>query len=295
MREDGRQRQDGMTYSELADSAVSRLKAAGFEEARSDIRHLLLHVSGMTLAALLCDGAREVPKEQAQRFYELLEHRIQHRPVQYITGEQEFYGLKFLVRPGVLIPRPETELLTEAVIRSSAGKRVLDLCTGSGCIAVTVAKLGAPEFTAASDCSEPALRTARENAALHGVEITFFQGDLLEPVTGKYDIIVSNPPYICSGVIDGLMPEVRDFEPRPALDGGEDGLYFYRRICREAKGHLRKDGRLMFEIGYDQGREVAELLLAEGYREVEVKKDYAGLDRMVFAVLPDQNKENNNV
>lgn len=284
-----------MTYSELADSAVSRLKAAGFEEARSDVRHLLLHVSGMTLAALLCDGAREVPKEQAQRVYELLEQRIQHRPVQYITGEQEFCGLKFLVRPGVLIPRPETELLTEAVIRSSAGKRVLDLCTGSGCIAVTVAKLGAPEFTAASDCSEPALRTARENAALHGVEITFFQGDLLEPVTGKYDIIVSNPPYICSGVIDGLMPEVRDFEPRPALDGGEDGLYFYRRICREAKGHLRKDGRLMFEIGYDQGRAVAELLLAEGYREIEVKKDYAGLDRMVFAVLPDQNKENNNV
>lgn len=295
MREDGRQGQDGMTYSELADSGVSRLKEAGFEEARMDVRHLLLHVSGKNPVVLLCDGAEEVPEEQVQSFYRLLEQRMQHMPVQYITGEQEFCGLKFLVRPGVLIPRPETELLAEAVIRDSAGKRVLDLCTGSGCIAVAVAVLGTPEFTAATDCSEQALQTARENAALHSAEITFFQGDLLESVTGEYDIIVSNPPYICSGVIDGLMPEVRDFEPRPALDGGEDGLYFYRRICREAKGYLRKNGRLLLEIGYDQGRAVEDLLLAEGYQEIEVKKDYAGLDRMVFAVLPDKNKENDNV
>lgn len=284
-----------MTYSELADSGISRLKEAGFEEARMDVRHLLLHVSGKNPVALLCDEAEEVPEEQVQSFYRLLEQRMQHMPVQYITGEQEFCGLKFLVRPGVLIPRPETELLAEAVIRDSAGKRVLDLCTGSGCIAVAVAVLGTPGLTAAADCSEEALRTARENAVLHSAEITFFQGDLLEPVTGEYDIIVSNPPYICSGVIDGLMPEVRDFEPRPALDGGEDGLYFYRRICREAKGYLRKNGRLLLEIGYDQGRAVEELLLAEGYQEIEVKKDYAGLDRMVFAVLPDKNKENDNV
>lgn len=284
-----------MTYSELADSGVSRLKEAGFEEARSDVRHLLLYVSGMSLATLLCDGAREVPKEQERQFYRLLEQRLRHMPVQYITGEQEFCGLRFLVGPGVLIPRPETELLAEEAVRRSAGKRVLDLCTGSGCIAVTVAVLGTPELTAAADCSEEALRTARENAALHGVELTFFQGDLLEPVTGEYDVIVSNPPYICSGVIDGLMPEVRDFEPRPALDGGEDGLYFYRRICREAKGYLRRNGSLLLEIGYDQGSAVAGLLLVEGYREIEVKKDYAGLDRMVFAVLPDKNKENDNV
>lgn len=284
-----------MTYSELADNGVSRLMAAGFEEARTDVRRLLLYVSNMSPVELLCNGKEEVPEEQMRHFAELLKQRVRHVPVQYITGEQEFCGLPFRVRPGVLIPRPETELLAEAVFALSAGKRVLDMCTGSGCIAVAVSKLGAPEFMAAADCSETALQTARENAALHGADITFFQGDLFEPVTGEYDIIVSNPPYIRTGVIDGLMPEVRDFEPHLALDGREDGLYFYRKICREAKKFLRRDGRLMFEIGHDQAGEVADLLEKEEYQEITVKKDYAGLDRMVFAVRPDKNKENKDV
>ncbi|MCH5274030.1 MAG: peptide chain release factor N(5)-glutamine methyltransferase [Lachnospiraceae bacterium] len=284
-----------MTYSELTDSGVLRLKEEGFTEARTDVRQILMYVGGMNLAELLFDGAKEVPKEQELHFWKLLEQRMRHMPVQYMTGEQEFCGLKFRIRPGVLIPRPETELLAEEVFKRSAGKRVLDLCTGSGCIAVTVSKLGAPEFTAASDVSETALRTAEENAALNGADITFFQGDLFETVTGEYDIIVSNPPYIKTGVINGLMPEVKEFEPHLALDGGEDGLVFYRRICKEAKKFLRQNGRLMFEIGHDQGREVSDLLESENYREIEIKKDYAGLDRMVFAVWPDKNKENKDV
>lgn len=275
-----------MTYSELVAAGTEKLSAAGFEEARTDVRDLVFYVCGMDFMALLRDGANEVPKEQEQRFFELLSERMKHVPVQYLTGEQEFCGLKFSVRPGVLIPRPETELLAEAVFQCSDGKRVLDMCTGSGCIAITVAKLGRPSFVAASDYSEAALSIARENAKLQEAEVTFFHGDLFESVEGTYDIIVSNPPYIKSEVVDGLMSEVRDFEPRMALDGKEDGLYFYRRICAEAKAHLNPGGRLMFEIGYDQGETVPKLLKEEGYTEIEVKKDYAGLDRMVFAIWP---------
>lgn len=275
-----------MTYSELVAAGVEKLSEAGFEEARTDVRDLVFYVCGMDFMALLRDGANEVPTEQEQRFFELLSERMKHVPVQYLTGEQEFCGLKFAVRPGVLIPRPETELLAEAVFQNSVGKRVLDMCTGSGCIAITVAKLGDPSFVAASDYSVGALSIARENAGSQEAEVTFFHGDLFESVEGMYDIIVSNPPYIKSEVVDGLMSEVRDFEPRMALDGKEDGLYFYRRICAEAKAHLTPGGRLMFEIGYDQGETVPKLLAEEGYTEIEVKKDYAGLDRMVFAVWP---------
>lgn len=280
-----------MTYSELVAAGVKILSEAGFEEARTDVRALVFYVSGMDFMTLLRDGSLQVPKEQEVRFFDLLEERMKHVPVQYIIGEQEFCGLRFLVRPGVLIPRPETELLAEAVFQASSGKRVLDLCTGSGCIAVTVAKLGSPAFVAATDYSLDALSVAKENALLQNVEVTFFHGDLFESVEETYDIIVSNPPYIKSEVIETLMPEVREYEPRLALDGAEDGLYFYRRICAEAKAYLNPGGRLLFEIGHDQGPEVAGLLSAAGYSEIEIKKDYAGLDRMVFAVLPDGNKE----
>ena len=280
-----------MTYSEMMTDGVKLLSDAGFSDASSDVRYLLFFACGMEWTSFFRDGASEVPEEQRESFYAMLERRMKHEPVQYITGEQEFCGLRFYVQPGVLIPRPETELLAEAVFRESAGKRVLDMCTGSGCIAITVAKLGAPAFTAASDFSGDALGVAKKNAELLNADVTFFQGDLFENVEGMYDIIVSNPPYIESKVVDELMPEVRDFEPRMALDGTEDGLLFYRRICARAKEYLVQGGRLMFEIGHDQGKTVPEILLAEGYVSVDVKKDYAGLDRMVFAVWPGADKE----
>lgn len=280
-----------MTYSELVADGVKRLTDAGFEEARTDVRALLFSACDMDFMTLLRDGAMQVPKEQEQRFLEMLQERLKHVPVQYITGEQEFCGLRFCVQPGVLIPRPETELLAEAVFRESSGKRVLDMCTGSGCIAITVAKLGQAAFVAASDYSGDALAIARKNAELQEADVTFCQGDLFENVEGTYDIIVSNPPYIKSSVVDELMPEVREYEPRLALDGTEDGLLFYRRICAEAKAFLVSGGRLMFEIGHDQGETVPDILLTEGYVSIEVKKDYAGLDRMVFAVWPGDNKE----
>lgn len=280
-----------MTYSELMTLGVQMLTDAGFEEARTDAKILLFSVCDMDFMTFLRDGMLPASKQQEECYFKALEERKKHKPVQYIIGEQEFCGLKFCVRPGVLIPRPETELLSEAVFRNADGKRVLDMCTGSGCIAVTVAKLGNPSFVAASDFSTDALEIARENACLQDVQVAFYQGDLFETVEGMYDIIVSNPPYIRSKVIKDLMPEVRDYEPRLALDGTEDGLYFYRRICGEAKQFLNPEGRLMFEIGHDQGTEVSALLSEEGYTAIEVKKDYAGLDRMVFAVWPGDNKE----
>ena len=280
-----------MTYSELMTIGVEVLTKAGFEEAKTDVRILLFSACETDFMTFLRDGALPVPKHQQERFFDFLEERKKHKPVQYIIGEQEFCGLKFCVRPGVLIPRPETELLSEEVFRNADGKRVLDMCTGSGCIAVTVAKLGKPSLVAASDYSADALEIAKENAARQEVQVTFYQGDLFETVEGVYDIIVSNPPYIKSKVVEELMPEVREYEPRMALDGTEDGLYFYRRICGEAKRFLSAGGRLMFEIGHDQGEEVSALLLGEGYTTIEVKKDYAGLDRMVFAVWPGDNKE----
>ena len=280
-----------MTYSELMAAGVRMLTDAGFEEACTDARALLFYVCGMDFMSFLRDGMLVVPMEQEERFFGFVSERMKHVPVQYIIGEQEFCGLCFCVQPGVLIPRPETELLAEAVFKDSAGKRVLDMCTGSGCIAITVAKLGTPDFVAASDYSGDALAVAEKNAKLLQAEVTFFKGDLFENVEGMYDIIVSNPPYIKSEVIAELMPEVRDFEPRLALDGTEDGLLFYRRIGTDAKRYLVPGGRLMFEIGHDQGTDVAELLASAGYTKIEVKQDYAGLDRMVFAVWPGDNKE----
>ena len=280
-----------MTYSELMADGVKALADAGFDEARTDVRILLFHACELDFMTFLRDGALPVPEKQEEEFRIMLTRRMNHEPVQYITGEQEFCGLKFFVQPGVLIPRPETELLAEAVFTESAGKRILDMCTGSGCLAVTVAKLGNPAFTAASDYSSEALAVAKKNAEVLDAAVTFFQGDLFENVKGTYDIIVSNPPYIKSKVIEELMPEVKAYEPRIALDGTEDGLLFYRRIVTDAKEFLVPGGRLMFEIGHDQGDEVSLLLAEERYASVEVRKDYAGLDRMVFAVWPGDNKE----
>lgn len=280
-----------MTYSEMMADGVRLLSDAGFPEARTDVRALLFHVCGMDFMSFLRDGELQVSDEQEEEFRTMLRRRMNYEPVQYIIGEQDFCGLHFWVQPGVLIPRPETELLAEEVFRQSKGKRVLDMCTGSGCIAITVAKFGAPAFIAASDYSAEALTVAKKNAELLDAEVTFFQGDLFETVEGTYDIIVSNPPYIRSSAVDELMPDVRDYEPRMALDGRSDGVLFYRRICSEAKAYLVPGGRLLFEIGHDQGETVPEILETEGYSSIEVKKDYAGLDRMVFAVWPGVNKE----
>lgn len=273
-----------MTYWEWQKNAAYLLTAAGIEDAETEARLLVMQVGKMDgLMAYFDRKNQPVSEGERALLDEMLEKRQSHVPLQYLFGEQEFYGLPFFVDESVLIPRPETELLLEAVLKESEGKRVLDLCTGSGCLAIGTAKLGKPAFVAASDLSEAALDTAKRNAKRNDVSITFFQGDLFENVIGSYDIIVSNPPYIKKEDMRQLMPEVREHEPMMALCGGEDGLDFYRRIATEAKPFLKEGGRLMMEIGYDQGEALLQLLTAQGYHEVEIRKDYAGLDRMAFA------------
>lgn len=226
----------------------------------------------------------KIPAEVMERFCEVLNRRKTHLPVQYITGQTNFMGLEFMVTPDVLIPRPETELLTEMVIKASKGKSVLDLCTGSGCIAVSLAVLGNCKQVSAADISEKALSVARYNAKAHQSGIHWYCGDLFAPLGAeRFDIIVSNPPYIPTGEITGLMSEVRDYEPHLALDGSGDGLEFYRRIAREAGDHLTPDGELFLEIGCEQGKEVEKLLSGAGFSSITIHRDYSGLDRMVHA------------
>lgn len=273
-----------MTYWEWQKNAVQQLASTGIEDAENEARLLVMQVGKMDGLMMYFERKNQpVSDEERVLLDDMLEKRKKHVPLQYLFGEQEFYGLTFFVDESVLIPRPETELLLEAVLKESEGKRVLDLCTGSGCLAVGTAKLGKPAFVAASDLSEAALDTAKKNARQNDVTVEFFHGDLFENVIGTYDIIVSNPPYIKKEDVRQLMPEVREHEPMMALCGGEDGLDFYRRIGKEAKSFLSEDGLLMMEIGYDQGEALFRLLTDEGYKEVEIRKDYAGLDRMAFA------------
>ena len=204
----------------------------------------------------------------------------------YIVGETEFMGLKFKVNSSVLIPRQDTETLVEEALKVvRPGMRVLDLCTGSGCVIVSILHNVSDVEGYAVDISKQALNVAKENARLNDVPVLFEHSDLFDHVTGTFDVIVSNPPYICTDEIAKLMPEVRDFEPMEALDGKEDGLYFYRKIIGQCKQYLNPEGHLLFEIGYDQGQKVSALMREIGFHDVQVIKDLARKDRVVTGML----------
>ena len=272
----------------LADGA-KMLAQAGIDEAELDARYILEYITGLNSAQYFIHSEDIIEKNKAEEFFRLIERRSKRIPLSYVIGTRDFFGLTFKVDENVLIPEQETELLVEEVIKHSEGKSVLDMCTGSGCIAISIALFGKPSKVAASDISEKALEVARENAkSLKAGEISFIQGDMFENVTDKFDIIVSNPPYIETGEIDELMPEVRDYIPRLALDGDIDGLKFYRIISKEAVKKLNKNGRIFYEIGYNQSRAVASILLENGFTDVKIMKDYSGLDRIVMAKLDEK-------
>lgn len=284
-----------MTLQQLLREGADTLREAGIEEFELDARYLLLEAFHMDEVHFLMERNQQLlpdPLCEAgeKRYRELTARRSQRIPLQYLCGSQEFMGLTFLVNPSVLIPRQDTETLVELVLKEQTGqdKRILDMCTGSGCIAVSLKRLGGYDQVAAVDLSEEALKTADGNARFNDVEIEFIKSDLfsaLEPAKHQYDVIVSNPPYIRSQMIDGLSPEVRDHEPRIALDGMEDGLYFYRRLASGCGQYLAEGGMVYFEIGFDQAKEVCSLLESAGYESIEVVKDGPGLDRVVKAVL----------
>ena len=267
-----------MIYKEGAET----LEHAGIPDAKLDAWYLLEYVTGISRASYFGDPKREVPKEQAESYREVILRRAGHIPLQHITGEQEFMGYSFLVNPDVLIPRQDTETLTEEALKfTEPGMKVLDLCTGSGCILISLMKKCHGLTGTCCDISEKALKTARENGRRLQVEASWIQIDLFEQISERFDLIVSNPPYIRTGVIEELQEEVRLHDPWIALDGKKDGLYFYRRIIAESTGYIRDNGALMFEIGHDQAEDVVRLMEEAGYTQIRVKKDLAGLDRVV--------------
>lgn len=276
-----------MNYREAFETGKGALAAAGIEEAELDARLLLEEICGTDRNTLLVHGDRNVTEEELAQYKEMLEKRSAHIPLQQIIGRQSFMGLDFYVDENVLIPRQDTELLVEEALQElHDGMRILDMCTGSGCILLSLLKYSNDCEGIGADISEKALKVAERNRVQLGLEnAAFIRSDLFEAVEGKFDLLVSNPPYICSDVIDTLMPEVREHEPRQALDGSADGLHFYRRILADCRAYLKPGGMLLFEIGYDQGEAVKRLMEENGFLEVEVKKDYGGLDRVVLGTL----------
>ena len=267
-----------------------QLELSGVPDADLDAWYLLEFVTGISKARYYGNPEAGMEEEEVLRYRDVIRQRAERIPLQHITGEQEFMGFSFQVDKHVLIPRQDTETLVEEALGVLKPKmKILDLCTGSGCILLSLLKLGEKQGIAGlkgtgADISREALKVAEENGRrleIPGDQLAWVRGDLFEKLEGPFDLLVSNPPYIPSGELSGLQEEVRLHDPALALDGHEDGLYFYRRIAAEAGKYLRDGAYLMLEIGWDQGEAVSTLLEVAGYREVKVKKDLSGNDRVV--------------
>jgi len=268
--------------------AVSFLSENEIDTAKNDAYVLLEHILNMDRIQLMLHMSEEIKKDKLQEYFKVLELRAQGYPLQYLVGRQEFMSLDFKVTPDVLIPRPETELLVETAIALAEQypypPKVVDVCTGSGCIIISICYYFKEGVYLASDISPYALEVARENALRHEMQdkIGFLEADLLDnPAFSSSDIIVSNPPYIATNEIAGLQREILGHEPHLALDGGPDGLDIYRKLIAQAYARLNQNGWLLVEIGWDQGNAVAELFLARGFNNIDIIKDYPGKDRIV--------------
>ncbi len=281
-----------MNYSELYEDGTRKLSAAGISEAALDARLLLEFITGHDRNTLLAHPDTPVSDADALKYRELIAKRSSHIPLWHLTGECEFMGLSFIVSDKVLIPRQDSECLVEEAMRyTSDGADILDLCTGSGCLLLSLMHYKNGCRGIGVDISADAIDVARSNMArieesggLNGGSAEFICGDMYDALNGlnrKYDIIISNPPYIRSSVIPTLMPEVRDHDPLIALDGGDDGLIFYRRIAEGAASYLARDGRIFLEIGYDQADDVTRIFSEAGFADIEVVKDYSGNDRVI--------------
>ena len=272
------------SYKEILEFGSEKLKKSEIAEAELDAWYLLEDVSGLSRADYFLHSNDKIGKDKAEEFLKLIERRSGRIPLSYVLGTRDFMGFTFKVNENVLIPEQETELLVEETIRYCKGMKVLDLCTGSGCIGISMSLLGEPLSVTMADISGKALEVAMENAARLGANnVNFVEGNLFENINEKYDILVSNPPYIETGIIENLQPEVRNYIPRLALDGDEDGLKFYKNISKMAPNYLNKNARIFYEIGYNQSKAVSDILLENGFTDIRAAKDYAGLDRIVMA------------
>lgn len=299
-----------MTYGEVYREGKRELQEAGIRDFDVDARILFEQATGMNRGQLFLIEKDELPSAAQESFFELIEKRKKHLPVQLLTGTALFFGYPFFVNGDVLIPRPDTEILVEEALtvlkrlekkrkdekkkiekeQETASLRILDLCTGSGCVLLSLMKELEKEsirvLGTASDLSERALKVAKENAARLELKVDFQKGDLFSPFEKKkFHLITANPPYIRSDQIDGLDPEVRDHDPHLALDGGSDGLYFLQKIAGQAKTHLEEGGYLLMEMGFDQGEAMQKAFSLEGYQDIRIVKDLAGMDRVVIGRL----------
>lgn len=283
------------TYRELYEEGRRILEQAGLPDAALDARFLLEEVCGTNLQTLLVFPEKKVTEEEVNQYRAFIQRRKDREPTAMILGEWDFMGLTFRLNKSTLIPEQDTEVLVETALEElkrrglgEAPLRILDLCTGSGCILLSLLHKLRNAGGLGTDLSEEALEAARENAVRLGSQerAAFRQGDLWEPVGDeRFDLIVSNPPYVPTEVIPTLEPEVRCGEPYAALDGGEDGLVFYRRIMREAAGHLKPSGIIIVESGFDEAPQIAALMQEQKLRGIRTVKDYGGLDRVVLGTL----------
>ena len=271
------------TIRTVLDWTRAYLAEKGVENARRETEWLLAAALGMDRVGLYVNFDKPLTEQELATCREMVGRRARREPLQYILGTQEFMGLDFLVTPAVLIPRHDTEVLVEeALRRASAAKRVLDIGVGSGCIAVALAKALTGAQVSGVDSSPEALHLAKQNAERNGVPITLLHGSLFEPVGDEiFDLIVSNPPYIPTADLDTLQPEVKEFEPAGALDGGLDGLDFYRAIIPAAPAHLVSGGWLVVEVGIGQAKAVAKVFAESGFQDCFTAKDPAGIERVV--------------
>ncbi len=285
-----------ITFGHMLEVGIHRLEEAKIADAKRDAETLLLYLEKADRTFLYVHRNDATDEYRADAYFSLIDRRAAGEPLQYILGSQEFMGLNFAVNPSVLIPRQDTETLVELALKRAGEKKrslsILDMCCGSGAIAVSMAHFLPKAKITACDISPEALEVARGNAARNGLNgrIEFRESDLFFMTKRKktvrikdsFDMILSNPPYIPTQDIDTLQTEVRDHEPIKALDGGSDGLDFYRRIAEDAFGSLKKDGLMFLEIGCDQAEAVTSLLRGAGYySEIEVHKDLTGLDRVI--------------
>jgi len=278
-----------MKIKELLNEGVRRLAEAGIEEASSDAWILFSWMKKVDRTWYFLHMSDEASEDESAKYRFLIGRRCSREPVQYITGVQNFCGLEFQVNPSVLIPRLDTEVLVEECLkRLKPEAQILDMCTGSGCILISLMHYGKCVKGTGADISQEALETARINAERNHVQAELIHTNLFEHISGTYDMIVSNPPYIESEVIKTLTPEVREHEPMLALDGEEDGLYFYRVIVEKSRNYLNRSGWLCFEIGYNQGDAVRIMMEERGFKEIKVIKDLAGLDRVVVGILQEE-------
>ena len=294
-----------MKLNELLKDGIYVLKESNIEECNLKARLLLCHLLGQSKEYLMINDAEEIDTETQIAYYSLLDRLTSGEPLQYITGHQEFMGLDFLVNQNVLIPQPDTEILVQAVIKyleHNCGKenvklfenlekrkinkpKILDLCTGSGAIAISLVKNCPNDVeVVASDVSHGALEVAQMNCKKNSAKVKLVESNLFETIEEKFDVIVSNPPYVETDVISELSMDVQN-EPHLALDGGKDGLDFYRKIAKEAEQYLTEEGMIFLEIGYNQKEEVTEILEKNRFKNIICLQDFAGNDRVIIASL----------